>query len=156
MELEPLFEGRFAFKGVEGDHFAAYGEDGDKVGYVVGDGAIKGQQLRGTLTWTNTPRKRADGTWLYDFTGLIRTDDDVLIRFETGGYNWSLTDDPFEYVRRKVVGALTFQTAGEKYRWLNTTYALLEADVGTDDQTQAETWLVKAFAVRPDTDAAKE
>lgn len=149
MELEPLFTGRFLFKGVAGDHFAAYGEDGDWVGYVTGEGEIEGERLRGTLTWTNTPRRRADGTWLYDFTGLIRTDDDVLIRFETGGYNWSLTDDPFEYEHRQVVGALTFQTAGEKYRWLNRTYALLEADVGEDRETESERWQVRAFAVWP-------
>lgn len=148
MELEPLFEGRFVFENVEGDHFAAYGEAGDLVGYVTGNGEIAGERLRGTLRFANSPRRRADGTWLPDITGLIRTDDDVMIRFHTSGYNWSTSDDPFEYVHRKIVGALTFQTAGDKYRWLNTTFALLEADEYAET---APPWVfqVKSFAVRP-------
>jgi hypothetical protein len=96
MKLIPLSEGELRFDETTEVGFPTHGEDGDWSAYVEGDGAVSGARLTGWLRWTNHPRRRADGTWLPSFEGVIRTDDEAEILFAFGGYNTGVTD-PFEY-----------------------------------------------------------
>src|SRR5690242_18189369 len=73
MKLNPLFEGELRFDESNEVGFPAYGEDGDWLAYVEGDGAVTGARLAGDVRWMNHPRRRADGTWLPAFEGVITT-----------------------------------------------------------------------------------
>ena len=81
MKLVPLFEGELRFDEATEVGFPTHGEDGDWLAYVEGDGAVSGARLAGELRWTNHPRRRADGTWLPSFEGVIKTNDSI----ETSG-----------------------------------------------------------------------
>ena len=59
---------------------------------------------------------------------MITTDDGANLLFSFSGYNLGVSE-PFEYNHRTVVAALTLTTADERYRWANTVFAVLEADV---------------------------
>ena len=154
VRLDHLFDGELRFNeyppnalGGDGFHVPTYGPDADWVGYVDGGGTIEGDKVRGTLRWTNHPRRRADGVWLPDFQGVIQTDDAADILFSFSGYNYSLTER-FEYTHRAVVAAITFQTGSDHYRWLNDVFGVLEAEAGEDDATGdgIELWRIRVYA----------
>jgi hypothetical protein len=149
MELAPLFEGVLHFDDSTEVAFPAYGDDGDWSAYVQGDGEVVGDRLAGKLRWTNHPRRRADGTWLPRFDGVIATEDNADVLFSFSGINWSV-DDPFEYEHRRVVAALTFATSNDRYRWVNTVLSILEADVRVS--ADRERWRIRAFECRNDID----
>src|ERR1051325_7749344 len=89
MKLALLFEGELCFEQASDVGFPTHGEDGDWLAYVEGDGAVSGARLAGELRWTNHPRRRADGTWLPSFEGVIKTNDSAEILFSFSGYNRS-------------------------------------------------------------------
>ncbi len=147
MRLVELFEGELRFDESTEVGFPAHGDDGDVSGYVQGDGAVNGTRLSGRLRWTNHPRRRADGTWLPDFHGVISTDDGADVLFSFRGYNWEVSDPvpemhmPSEH--RAAVAALTLAAADERYRWVNRVFAVIEADVRP--LADPEHWRVRAF-----------
>ncbi|HJQ51602.1 MAG TPA: hypothetical protein VJ838_13900 [Gaiellaceae bacterium] len=142
MKLIPLFEGELRFDETTEVGFPTYGEDGDWLAYVEGDGAVSGQRITGDLRWTNHPRRRADGTWLPAFDGVIRTEDSAEILFSFGGYNQGVTD-PFEYEHRGALAALTLASANPAYRWVNPVFAVLEADLRPS--ADPEHWRLRAY-----------
>jgi hypothetical protein len=142
MKLNPLFEGELRFDEATEVGFPAYGEDGDWLAYVEGDGAVSGPRLSGDLRWTNHPRRRADGTWLPTFEGVIRTGDPAEILFSFSGYNQGVTD-PFEYEHRSALAALTLASANPSYLWVNQLFGVLEADVRPS--ADPERWRVRAY-----------
>jgi hypothetical protein len=87
-------------------------------------------------------RRRADGTWLPDFQGVITTDDGAQIVFSFAGYNHGC-DDPYEYERRAALAAMTLATDSEQYDWVNRGFAVVEADVRPS--AEPEHWRVRAF-----------
>lgn len=142
MRLIPLFEAELRFDEDTEVGFPTFGEDGDWLAYVTGDGVVSGARLTGEIRWTNHPRRRADGTWLPAFDGVIRTHDGAEILLSFAGYNRGLTD-PFEYDRRAAVAALTLASASPAYRWVNDVFAVLEADVRPN--AEPEHWRLRAY-----------
>jgi Protein of unknown function (DUF3237) len=147
VRLEHLFDGELRFNEEAGVHVPTYGADSDWIGYVDGGGTIEGERLRGTLRWTNHPRRREDGIWLPDFQGVINTHDGAQILFSFTGYNYSLTER-FEYTHRAVLAAITFRTSNDAYRWLNDVFGVLEAEAGEADEGRRdiELWRIRVYA----------
>jgi hypothetical protein len=142
MKLIPLFEGELQFDETTEVGFPTYGEDGDWLAYVEGGGAVSGARLAGEVRWTNHPRRRADGTWLPSFEGVIKTKDSAEILFSFNGYNQGVTD-PFEYEHRSAVAALTLASSNPLYLWVNRVFAVMEADVRPS--ADPERWLLRAY-----------
>jgi hypothetical protein len=118
MKLIPLFEGELQFDETTEVGVQIHGDDGDWLGYVEGDGALRGERLSGELRWTNHPRRRADGTWLPSFEGVIKTNDGAEILFAFSGYNRGVPE-PFEYEHRSALAALTLASGNPEYKWVN-------------------------------------
>jgi hypothetical protein len=142
MKLALLFEGELEFDETTEVGFPTHDEDGDWLAYVEGDGVAVGERLAGKLRWTNHPRRRADGTWLPRFEGVLKTNDGAEILFAFNGYNVGVTD-PFEYEHRWVLAALTLATSNPDYRWLNHVFAVVEADVRPS--ADPERWRLRAY-----------
>jgi hypothetical protein len=142
VKLIPLFEGELRFDETTEVGFPTHGEDGDWSAYVQGDGVVSGPRLAGDLQWTNHPRRRADGTWLPAFEGVLKTNDDVEILFAFNGYNVGITD-PFEYDHRRGLASLTLASASPAYEWVNRLFAVLEADIRPS--ADPEHWRLRAY-----------
>jgi|1185.fasta_scaffold145341_1 hypothetical protein len=142
MKLVPLFEGELRFDETTEVGFPTHGEDGDWSAYVEGDGAVSGERLAGRLRWTNHPRRRADGTWLPTFAGVIKTNDEAEILFALNGYNQGVTD-AYEHEHRSALAALTLASASLAYLWVNHVFAVMEADVRPS--ADPEHWRLRAY-----------
>jgi hypothetical protein len=142
VHLQALFEGQLRFDEATEVGFPSHGEDGDWLSYVQGNGEVSGERLSGRLTWTNHPRRRADGVWLPDFQGVIVTDEGTEVLFSFRGYNHGVAS-PDDSDRRIAVAALTLAAADERYRWVNNVFAILEAEVRPS--ADPEVWHVRAF-----------
>jgi hypothetical protein len=109
---EPLYANKFLlvrpFAGEEG---AGYGE---------GDGTVSGPQIQGALRWVNHPHRRSDGVMLPDAHGVIVTHDNAIIMFTLQGRT------VFEQEQGKQLLSVIFEAEAESYRWLNTTFCILE------------------------------
>jgi hypothetical protein len=124
MRLEPLFEMELDY---EGGFFviAPYG-GGEGAGYGDGKGRVSGEQVNGSIRWSNHPRRREDGVLVPDAHGVIETDDGARIVFHLGGYSLVLEGEP---ARRGIVSPATFATDDERYRWLNDVIAIGEGSI---------------------------
>jgi hypothetical protein len=142
MKLIPLFDGELRFDETTEVAFPSHGEDGDWLGYVEGDGAVSGERLAGELRWTNHPRRRADGTWLPRFEGVIRTNDSAEILFSFHGYNQGVKD-PLNNDHRTALAALTLASASPAYQWVNQVFGVIEADVRPS--ADPERWWLRAY-----------
>jgi hypothetical protein len=142
MKLALLFEGELVFDETTEVGFPTHQEDGDWLAYVEGDGIALGDRLAGKLRWTNHPRRRADGTWLPCFQGVLRTDDGADILFAFNGYNTGFSD-PFEYEHRSALAALSLATSNPTYRWVNQVFGVIEADVRPN--ADPEHWRLRAY-----------
>jgi hypothetical protein len=94
------------------------GEEG--IGYGEGDGPVSGPRLQGTLRWVNHPHRRSDGVMLPDAHGVILAEDSAVIMFTLQGRT------VFEQQQGKQLLSVIFETETESYRWLNTTFCVLE------------------------------
>lgn len=120
MRLVPLFEMTHRYTEVT---WVGPLPGGDSVAWALREGAVEGERIRGTHRAFNRPRRRADEVSEPHAVGLIRTHDGIAIEYEIRGYGVpAAPGDPL----RRVVGAVTFRVADERYAWLNTTLALLE------------------------------
>jgi hypothetical protein len=108
----PLIGGKFALVRPYG------GEEG--TGYGEGDGTVSGPRLQGAMRWTNHPHRRNDGTMLPDAHGIIVTHDKALIMFTLQGRTI------FEQEQGKQLLSVIFESEAESYRWLNSTFCVLE------------------------------
>jgi hypothetical protein len=142
MKLGLLFEGELLFDETTEVGFPAYGDDGDWLAYVQGGGAVSGERLSGDVRWTNHPRRRADGTWLPAFEGVIKTNDLAEILFAVSGYNQGVAD-AYEYEHRSALAALTLASASPAYLWVNQVFAVIEADVRPN--ADPEYWRLRAY-----------
>ncbi|HZY94124.1 MAG TPA: hypothetical protein VFE98_04585 [Candidatus Bathyarchaeia archaeon] len=134
MRLDHIFDLEVRFK----EFFFPRGSAGsDFHAFCIGEGAVTGGKLRGTLRWTNRARRRDDGkrielgkviqnsgTWLPHFDGVIRTDDGVELLFSFAGYNMS-TGIKEAWHHRAITARITFTTRDDRYLWLNNVYGLL-------------------------------
>jgi len=109
---EPLTGDKFLFVRPYG------GEEG--AGYGEGDGTVTGSRLQGRMRWINHPHRRSDGTMLPDAHGIILTDDNAVVMFTLQGRT------VFEQEQGKQLLSVIFEAEAEAYRWLNTTFCILE------------------------------
>ena len=100
------------------------GEEG--TGYGEGDGTFTGPKLRGTARWVNHPHRRSDGAMLPDAHGVILTADGAQIMFSLEGRTF------FEDEQGKQLLMVTFEAEDERYRWLNTSFCVLEGIMDAD------------------------
>ena len=101
---------------------------GDTIAFVLGEGEIAGERIRGTLQRANLARHRADGVNIPDTHGVITTDDDAHIFFELRG---QAAPPAAGSAIRNVFAGMTFRTDSPAYSWLNAVYALAEAHYDT-------------------------
>jgi hypothetical protein len=121
MRLEPLFDMALDY----GDGFfviAPYGGT-EGAGYGSGGGRVTGQEVNGSVRWSNHPRRREDGVMMPDAHGVIATDDGARILFHLGGYSNVIEGAPS---KRGIVSPATFATDDDRYRWLNDVIAIGE------------------------------
>ena len=106
MRLEPLYRIRWTtsegwsvdlFDGAEGQSF------------FVAEGRCEGQ-VRGRFRAANFPRRRADGTLVPDFRGVVETDDGAVLMIALRGYLRG---------RHELVGSMTHLSDDERYARLN-------------------------------------
>ena len=110
--VEPLTGNKFSLVRPFG------GEEG--TGYGEGDGTVSGPRIQGALRWVNHPHRRSDGMMLPDAHGIILTHDHAVIMFTLQGRT------VFEQGQGKQLLGVIFETEAESYRWLNTTFCVLE------------------------------
>ena len=94
-------------------------------------GTVRGPKINGTTKSIDYALFRADGTALLHIHGVITTEEGDLIYYEASGF-LTPTEQEGRYNAKE---AVTFQTASEKYAWLNTTLAVAEgyADITTGE-----------------------
>ena len=114
------------------------GEEG--TGYGEGDGTVAGPRIQGTLRWVNHPHRRSDGIMLPDAHGIILTHDHAVIMFTLQGRT------VFEQEQGKQLLSVIFEAEAEAYRWLNTTFCVLE---GLIDSQRLE-MSARVYACRSD------
>ncbi|MGH2505573.1 MAG: DUF3237 family protein [Ktedonobacterales bacterium] len=98
------------------------GEEGTVFGH--GEGVAEGERLHGTATWFNFAHRRSDGAMQPHLQGVITTHDGATILFELQGrVRWVASDDGLlgDQLMR-----VTFETADERYRWLNDAFCVFE------------------------------
>jgi hypothetical protein len=94
------------------------GEEGS--GYGEGDGIVTGPRIQGSLRWVNHPHRRSDGSMLPEAHGVIVTNDNTIILFTFQGRT------VFEQDQGKQLLSVIFEAEAESYKWLNTTFCILE------------------------------
>jgi Protein of unknown function (DUF3237) len=122
MRLEPLYTATFTTPeswsvGFDGD-FGSEQQD-----FLIAEGRSHGR-LSARLRGANFPRRRADGTLLPDFRGVLETDDGATIL-----YSWSGYARRNDAGMRELVGSLTHVTGDERYAWLNDAFCVLTGEV---------------------------
>ncbi|GAC1510458.1 MAG: hypothetical protein NVS1B3_13120 [Candidatus Dormibacteraceae bacterium] len=94
------------------------------LGFGVGEGTASGDRLSGTVQWSNHPRRRGDGVMLPNARGLITTRDGAEVLFDLAGRTvW--VDLHGKPAGRQLLLTL-FETADERYAWLNNTACIAE------------------------------
>lgn len=122
MRLTPLCEVELTYTSIE---VLDYGAGGQIYGTM--EGAVSGDELRGTLRLTNLAVRRADNVNLPTLRGLLDTDDGARIYVEMNGIATLRPSDQ----ARVFVTTLSFRTGDARYGWLNTTFAVLEGVLDT-------------------------
>lgn len=124
MRLEYLCDMKLVYREepLLGDKFLVVrpygGEEG--TGYGEGDGTVTGPRIQGSIRWVNHPHRRSDGTMLPDAHGLIVTHDHAVIMIALQGRT------TFEQEQGKQLLSVIFEAEAEPYRWLNSTFCVLE------------------------------
>lgn len=142
MKLQHLFDMEMVYDGQPPFHvWKPWGAEG--FGYGTGIGRASNGVVEGTLQWFNFPRWRSDGSFLPDCNGVIHMETGkVLFTFkgfsveaktpeptggdDAGGFAWMNQSGGS---RRAVTVSMTFQTAEERFAYLNTTVAVAEGRI---------------------------
>jgi hypothetical protein len=96
-------------------------EPGGQV-YGTMEGSFSGERLRGALRLTNLAARRPDNVNLPTLRGLLTTEDGARVWVEMDGIATARPSDN----ARVFVTRCAFRTGDPGYRWLNTTFAVLE------------------------------
>jgi hypothetical protein len=91
--------------------------------FLLAEGRSTGR-LSARYRAANFPRKRADGTLVPEFRGVLETDDGAAVLFEWQGLA-VLTDSGM----RELLGSLVHTTDDPHYRWLNDRVCAVEGEV---------------------------
>ena len=81
--------------------------------FFIATGRCEGK-ISGNFQGANHPQRRADGTYLPNFQGVIGTEDGATIYFDYRGYGRA-----YPAGRRQIVVSATHLSSHEKYKWLN-------------------------------------
>jgi hypothetical protein len=91
--------------------------------FLIAEGRSEGR-LSARLRGANFPRRRADGTLLPDFRGVLETDDGATILYSWTGYARASGDG-----MRELVGGISHLSDDPRYAWLNNAYCALVGEV---------------------------
>ena len=95
--------------------------------YGTMEGSIAGERLAGRLRLTNLAPKRPDNVNVPTLRGVLETHDGAIAWVELDGVSVAREADD----ARVFVTICRFRTGDERYRWLNTSVALLEGVLAT-------------------------
>jgi hypothetical protein len=122
MRLEPLYTATFTTPESWSVEVAAEaGIEGR--GFLLAEGRTTGR-ISARYRAANFPRRRADGSLVPEFRGVLETDDGGAILFEWQGLG-VLTDSGL----RKLLGSLVHTTDDTRFRWLNDLVCAVEGEV---------------------------
>lgn len=123
MRLDPIGELRLAY-GDEGFmRVRPYGtEEGS--GWGDGDGTIEGDELNGSVRWSNAPHVRSDNTFLPHAHGRIQTHDGATILFLMEGRTPGTGQEEGKQLLR-----LVLESEDPRYAWVNTAFVVAEGVV---------------------------
>src|SRR2546428_8628773 len=76
-----------------------------------GSGRVTGERIHDTMTWTNNPRRREDGVWCPDLTGVIRTEEGEELLVSIKGYSIL---EQMPTVGRAIVAAVWLQAQDQR------------------------------------------
>jgi hypothetical protein len=123
MRLEPLY--RATFTTPESWSVEVVGDHGtETLGFLIAEGRTEGR-LSARYRGANSPRRRADGTLMPSFRGVLETDDGAAVLFEWHGYTTVAPDGG----ARRLVGSVTHLSDDDRYRWLNDVVCALAGEV---------------------------
>lgn len=110
MRLEPLYRIRFTYP----EGWAVELEGGWQQHFYLAEGHCEGE-ISGRYRGANFPLRRTDrGPFLPDFRGVIETDDEAVVLFESRGYGRA-----YPAGRRQIVGSVLHVSEHPRYRRLN-------------------------------------
>ena len=95
--------------------------------FGTGVGTVEGERLAGSVTWSNHPTRRGDGTMLPDVRGAITTEDEAVVLLDLTGRT-VFVDVGGHQVGRQLLMAL-FESEHERYAWLNDTVCIAEGAI---------------------------
>ncbi|HYZ76553.1 MAG TPA: hypothetical protein VE596_04185 [Gaiellaceae bacterium] len=122
MRLEPLYRIRWTtpegwsvdlFDGAEGQSF------------FIAEGRCEGQVM-GRFRAANFPRRRADGTLVPDFRGVVETDDGAVLMIAL--YGFLRSEGPGG---RELVGSMTHLSDDDRYARLNDVVCTVVGEITT-------------------------
>jgi hypothetical protein len=129
-QLEHLFDLKMQYREALEPVTPPDGKIGQYVG--SGDGTVNGPKLRGTVRW-DLYEAIGERVCQTNFAGIINTDDNAQIHFETRGFG--IVPDPSKPNDWVMSYAVKFDTLDARYEWLNKVLAL------SDGEFSAETYL---------------
>ncbi len=118
---EPLYGGKFLVVRPYG------GEEG--TGYGEGEGTVTGPRLHGKMRWVNHPHRRSDRAMLPNLDGVIVTHDNAVVTVKVQGRT------VFEGGQGRQLLSVIFEADAEAYRWLNSTFCVLEGLIDAERLT---------------------
>jgi hypothetical protein len=119
MRLEPLYTVTFTTP----EAWSVEVASGEGRGFLLAEGRSTGH-LSARYRAANFPRRRADGTLVPQFRGVLETDDGATILFE-----WDGLATPSDPGMRRLLGSLVHTTDDPRYRWPNDSVCAVEGEV---------------------------
>lgn len=123
-KLNLLFEMELQYQEGMAAMTSAEGKIGQYIG--SGDGTASGEEIQGNVRW-DLYEVIDEARCQTNFAGVIETDDGAQVHFDARGYG--MATNPSQPDAWHMVYAVQFETADEKYYWLNTTLALWDGQL---------------------------
>jgi hypothetical protein len=148
VRLEPLFDAFLVYDD-KGLWVAPY-HPNEYMGYAEATGHVVGKRLNGRVRCINHPRQlKTEGGDFYraDYHGVISTQDGATVLWRFEGYNIFEPDVPPTYLGKALM-ASWFAADDERYRWLNQTFAVIEALCTgplSEEDPATERWQLHVF-----------
>ena len=126
MRLEPF--GKLTMRYTLGSWHRPYGGE-EGAGFGTGDGEMTGI-LEGSAVWSNRPRRREDGVWTPNLSGVVTTADGAQVLI--GIHGQSVQEKGGN--RRAILARVELTTEAERWRWLNTCFLVGEGEIDEDHE----------------------